>query len=86
MTKADYDELVRLNAIGYEWAVRTTGGVLWASFEKPKKIKGRFTVSANAIAKVVRNDILENVQPTDKNPLNIAAAIAEYEREQKEDA
>ena len=68
MTKADYDELVRLAGIHKEWIFGLDGNRIVAS--------GAFGYVP------VKKGTFEFVTP-DTIPINIAAAIAEYERAQE---
>ena len=68
ITKADYDELVRLAGIHKEWIFG---------------LDGNRTVASGVFGYVpVKKGTFEFVTP-DTIPINIAAAIAEYERAQE---
>lgn len=68
MTKADYDELVRLRALGFDYIERDQNG--WQRARKPDG-------STRAIRRTIL--LFMNIAGS----INIASAIAEYERAQE---
>ena len=89
MTKADYDELVRRKSDGFKYIARDLYRKVYAYIKKPIKFEqvwassGRFPSEG---CELMKKGMFEFVKWSDENPINIAAAIAEYEREHKEDA
>jgi len=68
ITKADYDELVRLRGLGYEWIENNINGHKMA-----KKYGRGLGIKPNFFKRVIPR----------QGVINIAAAIAEYERAQE---
>jgi len=86
MTKADYDELVRRRSDGFKYIARDLYcGKLYAYMKKPKRYEQIFALSGRFPSEgceLVKKGTFEFIKWEDE-PLNIAAAIAEYERAQE---
>ena len=79
MTKADYDELVRLRDEGFKYICKALNNTLIASDDPPIMVQNRWTYAPFTVFRRITNSSLENVISYCA-ALVIAAAIAEYER------
>ena len=88
ITQADYDELVRLRIDGMINIIVTPKNRVAAINTRPVSVLGGYDYDVNYADpryKIMRSDFCA-AELASTHKLNISAAIAEYEREHKEDA